>query len=582
MTKRARRFRASRAIGPAAALVLAVAQPAGASDRLDWADGDRAEWVLASPVAPGPYLQLAQTIPGYDGENPDKPTGPPNIPPRRPVPPPSDPIPTPDVPPPPAPPPPPISIDKPMSPGSGGNVTPPPVPPPPVPPPPVPPPPTPPPPTPPPPVPPPPVPPTPPTPPPTVPGSPASGLAPTMVERAVAQPPLPTDVPPPAMLPPPGSDDLAEALPDEVLILLRPGLGQAAADAIARDYAMGLAETIPLLILGTEAYRLLIVQSRPIGPLVDLLNLDPRIQIAQPNYRYRTMQTQPAAARPLRQYALERLQAEQANRIARGQGVRVAVIDTRIDAGHPALAGRLAGVVDVIGLAERDPGQHGTALAGIIAADGRLRGIAPQVQLLSIQAFTPDPANVGSGSSSSDKIARALDIAVDQGARILNLSFAGPRDPIVGRMIRRAHERGAVIVAAVGNDGQERTRYPAAFEEVIAVTATDARDRLYKQANRGGFVGVAAPGVDIVTTGPGNSIQSLSGTSMAAAYVSGVAALLLERDPSLKPDEVRAMIEASTIDLGAPGKDSEYGAGRVDAFRAVSRGRQSSEAPAGR
>ncbi|BBK38311.1 hypothetical protein STAQ_33890 [Allostella sp. ATCC 35155] len=367
-----------------------------------------------------------------------------------------------------------------------------------------------------------------------------------------------------------------------MLILLRPGLGASAADAIARDYAMGLAETIPLLILGTEAYRLLIVQSRPIGPLVDLLNLDPRIQIAQPNYRYRTMQTRPTAPPPLRQYALERLQAEQANRIARGQGVRVAVIDTRIDAAHPALAGRLAGVVDVIGLAERDPGQHGTALAGIIAADGRLRGIAPQVQLLSIQAFTPDPANVGSGSSSSDKIARALDIAVDQGARVLNLSFAGPRDPIVGRMIRRAHEQGAVIVAAVGNDGQERTRYPAAFEEVIAVTATDARDRLYKQANRGRFVGVAAPGVDIVTTGPGNSIQSLSGTSMAAAYVSGVAALLLERDPSLKPDEVRAMIEASTIDLGAPGKDSEYGAGRVDAFRAVSRGRQSSEVPAGR
>ncbi|BBK38309.1 hypothetical protein STAQ_33870 [Allostella sp. ATCC 35155] len=102
MTKRARRLRGCRAIGPAAALVLAVAQPAGATDRLDWADGDRAEWVLASPVAPGPYLQLAQTIPGYDGEIPDKPTGAPGIPPRRPVPPPSNPIPTPDVPPPPA------------------------------------------------------------------------------------------------------------------------------------------------------------------------------------------------------------------------------------------------------------------------------------------------------------------------------------------------------------------------------------------------------------------------------------------------------------------------------------------------
>ncbi|WP_374446169.1 S8 family serine peptidase [Stella sp.] len=574
----ARRLRPCRAIGPAAALVLAVAAPAEATDRLDWSDGDRAEWVLAPAVAP--VLQIAQitTIPGgNEGEGPNKPGYSVRPPPDKPEPPRVEPIPTPDVPPPPPPPPPPISIDKPVSPGPGGNVV---VPPPPVPPPPVPPPPTPPPPTPPPPTPPPPTPPPPtlpaPEPPPTPPNS---GLVPPPVERPVAHPLQPTDLPPPAMLPPPGSDDLAEALPDEVLILLRPGLGQAAADAIARDYAMGLAETIPLAILGTEAYRLLIVQTRPIGPLVDLLNLDPRIQIAQPNYRYRTMQAQPASSPPLRQYALERLQADQANRIARGRGVRVAVIDTRIDASHPALAGRLAGIVDVIGTAGSDPGRHGTALAGIIAADGRLRGIAPQVELLSVQAFTPDPANAGSGTSSSDKIARAIDVAVDQGARVLNLSFAGPRDPLVGRMIRRSHERGAVIVAAVGNEGLERTRFPAAFEEVIAVTATDARDRLYPQANRGSFVGVAAPGVDIVTTGPGNSIQSLSGTSMAAAYVSGVAALLLERDPGLKPAEIRELIEASTIDLGPPGKDGEYGSGRVDAFRAVSRGRQSSQAP---
>jgi subtilisin family serine protease len=401
------------------------------------------------------------------------------------------------------------------------------------------------------------------------PQNPPLGLAPPPVDRLLVGPPRPTDLPPPPLLPPPGSNDLAEALPDEVLILLHPGLGQAAADAIARDYAMGLAETIPLSILGTEAYRLLIVQTRPLGPLIDLLNLDPRIQIAQPNYRYRTMQTVPAAAPRLRQYALERLHAEQANRIARGQGVRVAVIDTRIDASHPALAGRLAGEIDVIGAGAPDPGRHGTALAGIIAADGRLRGIAPSVQLLSVRAFTPDKRSPGSGSSTSDKIARAIDLAVDQGSRVLNLSFAGPRDPIVGRMIRRSVERGAVVVAAVGNDGEERTRFPAAFDEVIAVTATDARDRLYAQANRGAFVGVAAPGVDIVTTGPGGSVQSLSGTSMATAYVSGLAALLLERNPGLSPAEVRKRIEASAVDLGSPGRDSQFGSGRVDALKAV-------------
>ena len=574
MKKQRRRFSASQALGPAA-LVLSVASPAAdASDRLDWSDGDQSEWVLSVDVPPATdlrYLQFAQSLPP-GGEVPPIPPPPP---PPRPVPPPEPPPPPPlfppeppvEPPPPPRPAPPPIRLDKPRAPGTGGNVSiplpgskptapgtgsdvtvvPRPLPPPPL--------------------------------LPDPPGTPAARLTIPAIERPPAEPALPTDTPPPAALPPPGSDDLAEALPDEVLILLRPGLGQAAADAIARDYAMGLAETIPLVILGTEAYRLLIVQSRPIGPLVDLLNLDPRIQVAQPNYRYRTMQAAPPPAAPLRQYALERLQAEPANRIARGQGVRVAVIDTRIDGSHPALAGRLAGTIDVIGAGRPDPGQHGTALAGIIAADGRVRGIAPGVQLLSVQAFTPDPAAVGSGTSSSDKIARAIDVAVDQGARVLNLSFAGPRDPIVGRMIRRSHERGAVIVAAVGNDGQERTRFPAAFDEVIAVTATDARDRLYTQANRGSFVGVAAPGVDILTTGPGGSTQSLSGTSMAAAYVSGVAALLLERNPAMTPAEVRAAIEATTVDLGAPGRDSEFGSGRVDAYRAVSRGEPGPERP---
>jgi subtilisin family serine protease len=127
------------------------------------------------------------------------------------------------------------------------------------------------------------------------------------------------------------------------------------------------------------------------------------------------------------------------------------------------------------------------------------------------------------------------------------------------------------MVAAAGNAGPKSPPlYPAANTNVIAVSATDAQDKLFAASNRGGYIALSAPGVEIFLPAPGEKYQMTSGTSFSAAYISGLAALMLERNPALKPDEVRAILMKTARDLGPPGRDDQFGAGEADAFAAVS------------
>jgi subtilisin family serine protease len=127
-----------------------------------------------------------------------------------------------------------------------------------------------------------------------------------------------------------------------------------------------------------------------------------------------------------------------------------------------------------------------------------------------------------------------------------------------------------VLIAAAGNNGPSAPpAYPASYPEVIAVTATDANDGLFAQANRGPYVAVAAPGVDILVAAPGARYDMTTGTSVAAAHVSGLAALLLEQQPNLTPDALTAVLVRSARDLGVAGRDVHYGAGLVSALDAL-------------
>ena len=285
---------------------------------------------------------------------------------------------------------------------------------------------------------------------------------------------------------------------------------------------------------------------------------------AQPNWLYAFGQAQAAPADTSPQYVVRKLHLVEAHRITNGDDVTVALIDSRVDAAHPDLAGVIAGEYDAVGGAST-PHTHGTGMAGAIAAHSKLIGVAPKVRLLAIRAFAGEG---DSAKGTTFTILKGLDWAASQNARIVNMSFAGPADTMLHDMIARAHARGIVLIAAVGNAGPKSPPlYPAADREVIGVTATDADDKLLPQANRGPQVAVAAPGVDVLAAAPDGQYEMTSGTSVATAHVSGVAALLLARDPKLTPDALRRILTGSAQKV--KGSQREVGAGVVDAFKAV-------------
>jgi subtilisin family serine protease len=242
------------------------------------------------------------------------------------------------------------------------------------------------------------------------------------------------------------------------------------------------------------------------------------------------------------------------------------VIDSGIDIKHRELANSVIETFDALGSGE-GPHVHGTGIAGAIVSHAHLIGSAPLAKLLAIRAF--GAASTGA-ESTSFVVLKSLDFAAAHGAQVVNMSFAGPKDTLIERGIAALAGKGIVMVAAAGNAGAKSPPlYPAANSNVIAVSATDAQDKLLAASNRGSYIALAAPGADIFLPAPDQKYQMASGTSFSAAYVSGIAALMLERNPSLKAVELRAVLMKSAHDLGSPGRDDLFGAGEADAYAAV-------------
>jgi Subtilase family len=271
------------------------------------------------------------------------------------------------------------------------------------------------------------------------------------------------------------------------------------------------------------------------------------------------------------QYVPARIGLDAAHRVARGERVRIAVIDSGADRKHPELEGTITRSFDAVGGTDPLPHQHGTAMTAAIMARASLQGIAPAAELLSARAFSGGATGTGA-EGTTVHILKSLDWAAAEGARVVNLSFAGPQDRLLSRALESAKTRGMVVIAAAGNGGpQAAAMYPGADPNVIAVTATDADDKAFPQANRGGYIALAAPGVDVLAAAPEAGYAFSSGTSIAAAHVSGLVALMMERRPDLDLAAVRAILSETAIDLGAKGKDPVFGAGRINAPAALAR-----------
>lgn len=264
----------------------------------------------------------------------------------------------------------------------------------------------------------------------------------------------------------------------------------------------------------------------------------------------------------------------------KGKGIRIAVIDTGVDDRNPQLktavdkaAGRDFLAVGKGADPTNDREGHGTKVAGIIAArphdDTGFVGLAPNATIIPIRQ------NDAENSGDSDSMAEAITYAVSQGADVINISQDTTK-PLSGtsrlaQAVRAALERDVVVVASAGNDGLDGTyknTYPAAFPGVLAVASSDRNNERASFSQAGEFVGVAAPGVDIVSTVPGGGQCTDNGTSFSAPFVAGVAALLKEKHEDWSAAQIVTQIE-QTAERSVNGHDNFVGWGVVDPVRAV-------------
>ncbi|MDK8875228.1 S8 family serine peptidase [Paracoccus sp. SSJ] len=248
-----------------------------------------------------------------------------------------------------------------------------------------------------------------------------------------------------------------------------------------------------------------------------------------------------------------------------GGPVRIGMVDTGLNADHAVLKDAR------IRVHRLDPGNgldasdalHGTAIAALLVgrADSRTPGLVPGAELVAVDAF-----HKRRGDERADAFAliEALDYLAAQEVDIVNLSLAGPRNTALGQQIRRMDRQGIVLVAAAGNGGPAaKPAFPAAFAPVIAVTAVDRREQVYRRANRGEHIDLAAPGVNVWTAASISGARTKTGTSYATPFVTAAAALILQARPGLTPAEVRAQLQETARDLGKAGPDEIFGHGLV-------------------
>jgi subtilisin family serine protease len=328
-------------------------------------------------------------------------------------------------------------------------------------------------------------------------------------------------------------------------------------------------------------YRYRITDGRSVSVVIAALEQNSNISSAQPNYIYALQQAAPQPVSKVSntslppQYVVEIMHVTEAHKLAKGKNVLISVIDSAIDKDHPELLGTVTDSFDPIGGTAK-PDSHGTAMSGALAAHGQLAGIAPDSKIIAVRAFAgknePAETTQSGAQGTSFHVLRGLDWSYEKNARIVNMSFAGPKDPALSRMIAAAKDKRMVIIAAAGNAGiTSAPLYPAADPNVIAVAATDNESKLYIQSNRGAYVSVAAPGVDILVAAPNGAYDFSTGTSVATAHVSGVAALILQKQPNLDSEGVRKALKSTAIGLKSGDKPDtgKIDTGVVDALAAL-------------
>ena len=368
-----------------------------------------------------------------------------------------------------------------------------------------------------------------------------------------------------------------------VLVLAVPAFGQEASEDRIEEQG-GTAYVPGEVVVAKEGggYAVREVGAETLGAIKETaeeIEAEKGVRTAGPNYVYEPFF---APNDPFfeQQYNLITIRAPRAWEYSRGSGATIGFVDTGYYAAHPDLEAKVQGEHDFVEDDEvaQDAGYHGTAVVGVAVAEtNNAEGIAAagfNAGFLMAKGCTD--------VCLSSDTAPAVDWLVDRGVKIINLSFGAqqdpPGDPVLGASVQEAQEAGALVIAAAGNDGTNTDSfYPAAYPNVLGLSATDQDKAPASFSNSGPIVDVAAPGVDIISSYnadyPENTTGALyatsSGTSLAAPHVSGVAALLEAKNEDLTAEQISARIEKYATDLGERGRDDTYGYGLLNARCAV-------------
>ena len=308
--------------------------------------------------------------------------------------------------------------------------------------------------------------------------------------------------------------------------------------------------------------------------LIDYFTRKDNVDFAEPNYLYMQNQIEPPndfLYTEQYQWNLPVIQTEAGWDLTQGdEDIVIAVVDTGVDLNHPDLKNRLTKGYNVLENNHHpdDDNGHGTHVAGIIASEtNNHEGVAG---ITWFNKIMPIKAMEAGGYGTTFDIAKGIVWAVDHGADVINLSLGNYQpSALMKKAVDYAYQKNVVLIAAAGNDNTDQPSYPAAYKEVIGVSAISYNGERASFSNFGDYIDVSAPGVQIPSTYFNQQYASLSGTSMASPHVSGLAGLILSANPNLKNTEVIKIIKNSAYDLGERGTDREFGHGLIDIQNAL-------------
>jgi subtilisin family serine protease len=323
-----------------------------------------------------------------------------------------------------------------------------------------------------------------------------------------------------------------------------------AVDLLKQAHGLREITAWPIPALRLHCVVLEIPENRTRDEVIAALKRDARVELAQPLHTFTSLTdgvsyNDPYAAL---QQGLVQVEAAKAHIASRGAGVQVALVDTGVDVNHPDLRGRIATTRNLVDRDEREfqRDRHGTEVAGVIAAVANNRlgivGVAPEATLRLYKACWQRAAADGGGARcNSFTLAQALSASIDDGAPIINLSLGGPADDLLSRLVLHAIGRGRIVVAAAPPSG-DLGGFPVGVPGVIVVDSMGRPDR----------PGVLkAPGQGVLTLAPGGHYDFGNGSSLAAAHVTGVVALLLAGQSPVAPQQLQALLESSRAQPGS-------------------------------